>query len=75
MSDGAGPADRIWEVFRQEAEGDPMIHSGNVRAPDEELAMHYAREFYGRRQESHQRSGGDHRESILASDLQASHPR
>ena len=52
MSDGTGLADRIWEVFRQEAEGDPMIHSGNVRAPDEELAMHYAREFYGRRQES-----------------------
>ena len=47
------PKDRVWEVFRQEAEGDAMIHSGNVRAPDEELAMHYAREFYGRRQESH----------------------
>ena len=45
--------DRVWEVFRQEAEGDPMIHGGNVRAPDEELALHYAREFYGRRQESH----------------------
>ena len=30
-----------------------MLHSGNVRAPDEELALHYAREFYGRRQESH----------------------
>jgi phenylacetate-CoA oxygenase PaaH subunit len=44
--------DRVWEVFRQEAEGDPMTHSGNVNAPDEELAMHYAREFYGRRQES-----------------------
>ena len=29
-----------------------MIHSGNVNAPDEELAMHYAREFYGRRGES-----------------------
>src|SRR5438105_3825433 len=52
MSDGSRPHDRVWEVFRQEAEGDPMIHSGNVRAPDEELAMHYAREFYGRRQES-----------------------
>ena len=52
MSDGSPPHDRVWEVFRQEAEGDPMIHSGNVRAPDEELAMHYAREFYGRRQES-----------------------
>ena len=46
-------ADRIWEVFRQEDEGDPMIHAGNVNAPDEELAMHYAREFYGRRGESH----------------------
>ena len=52
MSD-LGPAkDRVWEVFRQEAEGDPMIHGGSVRAPDEELATHYAREFYGRRQES-----------------------
>ncbi len=44
--------DRVWEVFRQEAEGDPMVHGGSVRAPDEELALHYAREFYGRRQES-----------------------
>jgi ring-1,2-phenylacetyl-CoA epoxidase subunit PaaB len=46
-------ADRVWEVFQQAAEGDPMIHGGSVRAPDEELALHYAREFYGRRQESH----------------------
>ncbi|HEX5396533.1 MAG TPA: 1,2-phenylacetyl-CoA epoxidase subunit B [Candidatus Limnocylindria bacterium] len=45
--------DAVWEVFRQESEGDPMIHGGSVRAPDEELALHYAREFYGRRQESH----------------------
>jgi phenylacetate-CoA oxygenase PaaH subunit len=44
--------DRVWEVFRQEAEGDPMVHGGSVKAPDEELATHYAREFYGRRQES-----------------------
>ena len=29
-----------------------MVHGGSVRAPDEELATHYAREFYGRRQES-----------------------
>ena len=41
-----------WEVFRQEAEGDPMVHAGNVNAPDDELAMHYARELFGRRQES-----------------------
>ncbi len=44
--------DRVWEVFRQEAEGDPLVHGGSVNAPDEELALHYAREFYGRRQES-----------------------
>lgn len=29
-----------------------MVHGGSVRAPDEDLALHYAREFYGRRQES-----------------------
>ncbi len=29
-----------------------MRHAGNLRAPDRELAMHYAREFYSRRQES-----------------------
>jgi ring-1,2-phenylacetyl-CoA epoxidase subunit PaaB len=45
-------ADRVWEVFQQADEGDAMVHGGSVRAPDEELAMHYAREFYGRRQES-----------------------
>jgi ring-1,2-phenylacetyl-CoA epoxidase subunit PaaB len=45
-------ADRVWEVFQQAAEGDAMVHGGSVRAPDEELALHYAREFYGRRQES-----------------------
>ena len=41
-----------FEVFRQEKDGDPMIHGGNVMAPDAELAMHYAREMFGRRQES-----------------------
>jgi phenylacetate-CoA oxygenase PaaH subunit len=41
-----------WEVFRQEKEGDPMRHGGSVLAPDAELAVHYAREMYGRRQES-----------------------
>jgi ring-1,2-phenylacetyl-CoA epoxidase subunit PaaB len=45
-------ADRVWEVFQQAAAGDPMVHGGSVKAPDEELALHYAREFYGRRQES-----------------------
>ena len=43
---------QVYEVFREEKEGDPMRHAGNLRAPDAELAVHYAREFYGRRQES-----------------------
>jgi phenylacetate-CoA oxygenase PaaH subunit len=41
-----------WEVFRQEKEGDAMRHGGSVMAPDAVLAVHYAREMYGRRQES-----------------------
>ena len=41
-----------YEVFRQEKEGGPMRHGGNVMAPDAELAMHYARELFGRRGES-----------------------
>ena len=47
------PALEAWEVFRQETEGDPMRHGGSVMAPDADLATHYAREMYGRRQESH----------------------
>ena len=27
--------ERVWEVFRQEDDGDPMVHAGNVNAPDE----------------------------------------
>jgi phenylacetate-CoA oxygenase PaaH subunit len=41
-----------WEVFRQESEGGPMRHGGSVMAPDRDLAIDYARELYGRRQES-----------------------
>jgi phenylacetate-CoA oxygenase PaaH subunit len=48
LSDGLQP----WEVFRQEAEGGPMRHGGSVMAPDATLALHYARELFGRRQES-----------------------
>ncbi|MDF2733428.1 MAG: phenylacetic acid degradation [Chloroflexota bacterium] len=49
-----GPSGALepWEVFRQEKDGDPMRHGGSVMAPDAELAMHYARELFGRRQES-----------------------
>ncbi|HEX8132106.1 MAG TPA: phenylacetic acid degradation protein PaaB [Actinomycetes bacterium] len=43
---------QVFEVFRREREGSPMQHAGNLLAPDPELASHYAREFYGRRQES-----------------------
>jgi ring-1,2-phenylacetyl-CoA epoxidase subunit PaaB len=49
---GAGADPEVWEVFRQEKDGDAMRHAGNVRAPDRELAQHYAREFYSRRNES-----------------------
>src|SRR3954463_7741823 len=41
-----------FEVFRQEKEGDAMRHGGSVMAPDATLALHYARELFGRRQES-----------------------
>jgi phenylacetate-CoA oxygenase PaaH subunit len=49
---GEGARADLFEVFRQEKDGDPMRHAGNVTAPDVELASHYARELYGRRQES-----------------------
>jgi phenylacetate-CoA oxygenase PaaH subunit len=48
----AGSKDRVleaYEVFQQQKDGDPMRHGGNVMAPDAELAMHYARELFGRR--------------------------
>ena len=48
----SAPTLEPWEVFRQEKDGDPMRHGGSVMAPDAELAIHYARELYGRRQES-----------------------
>ena len=50
LGEGADPD--VWEVFRQEKDGDPLRHAGNVRAPDRELAVQYAREFYSRRNES-----------------------
>ena len=52
MGGPSGPRQEPWEVFRREREGDPMVHGGSVMAPDHELAMHYAREMFGRRQES-----------------------
>ena len=49
---GAGARTDVFEVFRQEKDGEPMRHAGNVVAPDIELATHYAREMYSRRNES-----------------------
>ena len=42
----------IFEVFRQERKGQPFQHAGSIEAPDEAFADWYAREQYGRRQES-----------------------
>ncbi len=42
----------VFEVFQQDQKDLAPHHGGNLRAPDTELALHYAKEFYGRRQES-----------------------
>ena len=42
----------IYEVFRQEREGAPFQHGGSLEAPNQVFAEVYAREFYGRRDES-----------------------
>ncbi|HXG75479.1 MAG TPA: hypothetical protein VNJ53_02825 [Gaiellaceae bacterium] len=42
----------VYEVFRQERKGQPFQHAGSLSAPDERFAEIYAREQYGRRQES-----------------------
>jgi ring-1,2-phenylacetyl-CoA epoxidase subunit PaaB len=43
----------VYEIFQQAREGKAFEHGGNVVAPDAEMAILYAREFYGRRQEAH----------------------
>jgi phenylacetate-CoA oxygenase PaaH subunit len=48
----AGSVSVIWEVFRQERKGQAFAHAGSVEAPNLEFAELYAREQYGRRQES-----------------------
>ena len=42
----------VFEVFRRERKGQPFQHAGAIDAPDERFAEIYAREQYGRRQES-----------------------
>ena len=39
----------LWEVFTQNATGEPHEHAGSVRAPDKELAIQNARDLYTRR--------------------------
>ena len=42
----------VYEVFRQERKGQAFQHAGSLEAPNDAFAEEYAREFYGRRQES-----------------------
>jgi phenylacetate-CoA oxygenase PaaH subunit len=42
----------VYEVFRREKAGAPMIHAGSVTADCPDLALIYARESFGRRGES-----------------------
>lgn len=43
---------QVYEVFRQEEEGEALKHTGSVAAPHLELALLYAREVYSRRGEA-----------------------
>jgi ring-1,2-phenylacetyl-CoA epoxidase subunit PaaB len=49
---GSGATWPVFEVFTQTREGHALTHGGNVIAPDLDMALLYAREFYGRRNES-----------------------
>jgi ring-1,2-phenylacetyl-CoA epoxidase subunit PaaB len=41
---------QVFEVFHQQARGEPHIHVGSVHAPDPEMALVLAKEQYCRRQ-------------------------
>ncbi len=41
---------KIFEVFHQQARGEPHVHVGSIHAPDAESALLLAKEQYGRRQ-------------------------
>ncbi len=45
---------KTYEVFQKKEGKDPFSHAGSVEAPDDELALTYARESYGRRGEGDQ---------------------
>lgn len=40
----------LFEVFHQQARGEPHVHVGSVHAPDAEMAILMAKEQYARRQ-------------------------
>lgn len=42
---------QIWEVFQQKGPQDPFVHVGSVLAPDQDLAIAYAKECFFRRLE------------------------
>lgn len=52
-AEGSGADWPVFEVFTQAREGQAFTHGGNIIAPDMGMALLYAREFYGRRNESH----------------------
>lgn len=41
----------VWEVFQQKGPHDPFVHVGSVLAPDQEMALAYAKECFFRRME------------------------
>jgi phenylacetate-CoA oxygenase PaaH subunit len=49
---GSGATWPIYEIFQQERANSTLHHAGNLNAPNQEMAELYAREFYGRRNES-----------------------
>ena len=52
VAGGSGATWPIFEIFRQERPSQALQHAGNLTAPDQGMAELYAREFYGRRNES-----------------------
>lgn len=41
---------KVFEVFHQQARGEPHMHVGSIHAPDAEMALLLAKEQYARRQ-------------------------
>jgi len=41
---------KVFEVFHQQARGEPHVHVGSIHAPDAEMALLLAKEQFARRQ-------------------------